>query len=325
MTLEIYEKRDREDMDFFFKLGFWAMKTHRRAMFEQIMRDHPDATDDEAFEIHKREATEYMDFSKPEVRIFVASEGGQRCGYLWIAPRNSEDMWDLEQPQWIYDIVVDPQFQGQGIGQQLMKVGEEYAKSLPSNVGLFVHSDNEPAISLYKKMQYSVKAVPVSKKVVDAESSEGGSFIIREIEGLPQFLRDLEYDRFRKMVLFSANAEEEEVRERFERHLGRSEKVPGKYRRFAAFTNQDQFLGAVWVGPSGFHDDVAQIHSFVLGESKSGQEPDRFLVHRTEIWTKSAGFSTLYILLHSEDDLEIETLQSMGYSVPGFFMEKRLR
>lgn len=201
VMLEIHEKSSDEDMSFFLRLSYWALKTLRKPTFEQIMKDHPDATDEEANEICAKETTEYMDFTDPKVKVFIASIDGERCGYLWIAPRNSEDSWDLERPQWIYDIVVDPSFQGRGIGRMLMRRGEEYAVGLPCNIGLFVHSDNARAVALYEKMEYTIKAIPVSKKVVDTElEKEDESIITREMEDLPPFIREVEYNRFRKMV-----------------------------------------------------------------------------------------------------------------------------
>ena len=325
MTLEIHEKRNEEDMEFFFRLGFWALKTHRKSMFEQIMKDHPDATDDDAFEMHRKEAKGYMDFTKPEVKIFIATKGEKRCGYLWMAPRNSEDPWDLKRPQWIYDIVVDPKAQGQGIGQRLMRRGEEYAEGLRSNIGLFVHSDNEPAIALYKKEGYVVKVIPMSKKLGEtSEYSSNESVPVRELDDLPQFLRDLEYRRFKKKVLFSVDADEAQVSARFADYLDRTRRTPGKYQRLAVFSD-DIFLGSIWVGSSEFSDSVSMVFGLVVADPEKRQEIGCLLIRNAETWSRENGFSTLYILLHAEDDLDPESLRAMGYALPGLFMEKRLK
>jgi ribosomal protein S18 acetylase RimI-like enzyme len=326
LTLEIYEKSDDEDMSFFLRLGFWALKTLRRSNFEQIMRDHPDATDEEAYEVCAKETTEYMDFADPKVKVFIAFSNGERCGYLWIATRNSKDAWDCEQPQWIYDIVVDSAFQGRGIGTELMKKGEEYARSLFSNIGLFVHSDNDPAIALYKRQGYLVKVVPMSKRVEEtSDYYSNGSMSVRELDDLPQFLRDLEYERFKKKVLFSVDADEAQVSVRFVDHLNRTKRTSGKYQRLAAFGDDDSFLGSIWVGPSGFSDNVSMVYGLVIANPEKRQDVGSLLFNKAEAWSRDEGFSTLYILLHAEDDLDPESLKSMGYSLPGFFMEKRLK
>ena len=324
--LEIHEKSNDEDMSFFLRLGFWALKTLRRPNFEQIMKDHPDATDEEAYEICAKETTEYMDFTDSRVKVFIASINGERCGYLWIATRNSKDAWDCEKPQWIYDIVVDPRFQGRGIGKELMRKGEEYARSVPSNIGLFVHSDNDPAIALYKKEEYVVKVVPMSKKLGEkSDHYSDESVSVREIDELPPFLRDLEYERFKKKVLFSVDADEAQVSARFADHLNRAETTPGRYQRLAVFDDDETFLGSIWVGPSGFSDSVSMVYALVITDRGKRQDIGSLLINKAEVWSRKEGFSTLYILLHAEDNLGPEILKSMGYALPGFFMEKRLK
>ncbi len=51
----------------------------------------------------------------------------------------------------------------------------------------------------------------------------------------------------------------------------------------------------------------------------------RKIVDFVEKWTKRAEFSTIYVLLHIEDNLDLEFFKMQGYSVPGFFFEKRLK
>ncbi len=324
--LEIREKLNQDDMDFFLRLSFWALKTLRKSIFEQIMKDHPDATEEEAFEVHVKETTEYMDFSDPDVKVYIAFIDGERCGYLWMATRDSMDAWDCERPQWIYDIVVEPRFQGRGIGKALMRKGEEYARNLPSNIGLFVHSDNDSATALYRREGYVVKVTPMSKKLEEITSviSEDG-MIVRELDDQPSFLRDLELNRFRKKVLFSVDADDALVLARFAEHLDRTEKTAVKSQRFAAFDEADIFLGSIWVGTSGFSDSVAMVYGLVIADTHRRLEVGRLLFRIAEDWTRGEEFSTLYVLLHSEDDLDSESLRFLGYALPGFFMEKRLK
>ena len=285
--LEIHEKRDQDDMDFFLRLGFWALKTLRKPIFEQIMGDHPDATDEEAFGVHVKEITEYMDFSDPKVKVYVAFTGGERCGYLWMAPRNSKDSWDCEHPQWIYDIVVDPRFQGRGIGRALMRKGEEYARSLSNNIGLFVHSDNEPAVALYRKEGYVVKVVPMSKKLGEkSENASSESMHVHEIDDLPPFLRDLEYERFKQKVLFSVDVDDAQVSARFMENLDRTEKTPDEYQRLAVFSDEDRFLGSIWVGPSEFSKSVSMVYGLVIVDQERRHDIGCLLFNKAETWSR---------------------------------------
>ena len=325
MGVIIQEKTDDEDMEFFLRLGFWALKTLRKEMYEEIMRDRPNASEDEAFEIHKKETTDYMDFTSPDVKVFIAFLDGERCGYIWMAPRNSKDGWDLERPQWIYDIVVDPKFQGKGIGRQLMNRAEEYAQTLGQNIGLFVHADNESAIALYKRTGYRVKIVPISKSVSelrDAKSS--GALTMRQIDALDGSLRRMELKKFAEKVLFSVDANDDVILEQYEKYLS-SVKHDGKQTRFVASSIAGEILGCAWIGTSGFSDKVAMLYSMVISGSEKRQDIGAALMEAVEAWAQKEGFTTVYVLLHAEDDLDLEFFKKIEYRVPGYFMELRLK
>ena len=147
MNFNVRRSQNEEDMDFFFKLSFETLKTHRKNIYDKLVEDNPGKSDDEMLEVHRKENEEYFDFSAPTARVFITERiDGKRYGYLWSGIRNSEDPWDIQTPLWIYDIVVTPEFQGNGLGKQLMQKAEEFVLELNRNIGLFVHSDNESAV-----------------------------------------------------------------------------------------------------------------------------------------------------------------------------------
>jgi ribosomal-protein-alanine N-acetyltransferase len=325
MGVIIREKTDNEDMKFFLRLGFWALKTLRKEMYDEIMRDQPNASEDEAFEIHKKETTDYMDFNSPDVKVFIAFLDDERCGYVWMAPRNSKDGWDLERPQWIYDIVVDPKFQGKGIGRQLMKRAEEYAQTLRQNIGLFVHADNESAIALYNKTGYRMKVVPLSKKMSDSRDAKpSDNLTMKQIDALDEALRRMELEKFAEKVHFSVDADDEVISEQYEKFIQSSVKPDGKQTRFVASSIAGEHVGCAWIGTSGFNDKVAMLYSIVISDSEKRQEIGTFLMESVEAWAQSVGFATVYVLLHAEDDLDLEFFKKIGYKIPGYFMELRL-
>ncbi len=185
MNFKITQAKNEDDWNFFYKLSYETLKLLRKSMYDQLVNGNPNKSDDELLAANKKEMEEYCDFEDPKSRVFIATEdSGVRCGYLWMSERNSEDTWDFRKPQWIYDIVVDPKFRGNGLGKMLMEKAEEFAQEMNRDIGLFVHEDNTSAINLYKKEDYFVKCIPMSKKVSEEISLLG-------IEGLQTVTRIL--------------------------------------------------------------------------------------------------------------------------------------
>jgi ribosomal protein S18 acetylase RimI-like enzyme len=325
----VRESQNREDMNYFFRLSFETTKRLRKFIYDEMVNNNPDASDEELFELHKKEAENYFDFSDPNARIFIAErEDGIRCGYLWMGLRNSKDDWDLELPQWIYDVVVTSEFQGKGLGKKLMQKAEEFARDSKVNIGLFVHSDNEPAIALYYKMGYHIKVVPISKKIEQVDSSEThcGEFTIRKEQAdESDAVRNLEFERFLKKVRFSLDATDEMIRKRYDEYINRYRDNLEKHLRLMALTSSEELVGSIWVGPSDFNEKVAMIFEHVVTGVDNISTVGSALIDSAERWAKAEGYSTLYMLLHTEDDLDLEFFKKREYVVPGFFMERRLR
>jgi len=107
---------------------------------------------------------------------------GKIAGYILIKRRDhSLHVWDL---------VVDPEFRGQGIGESLMKFAEKHAENRHRYVTLAVMEDNLPAMRLYRKLGYeNLQFSPVcyhlkvdketerSSKLVDLEPISGEASI----------------------------------------------------------------------------------------------------------------------------------------------------
>jgi ribosomal protein S18 acetylase RimI-like enzyme len=310
---------DTEDMDFFFKLSYESLKTLRKGLYDKLVEDNPGKSDDELQQLSRQEMEDYFDFGDATSRVFIVkNDNGTRCGYLWMGLRNSEDPWDIQTPQWIYDIVVVPEFQGNGLGRMLMETAEEFSRELNLNIGLFVHADNESALALYDKTGYKTKVVPISKRL-DQEISESDSnsqFLVR-VEEMSEVVQGYELERFGRKVRFSVNAEDEKIEEMYKEYIDGSE----NHLRLEAISG-DKLVGSVWAGISKFDEKIAQIYSILL--MSQDDELWKVLVHSVENWARESEFSAVYILLHSEDDMDVEMFKTLGYSVPGYFMEKKL-
>jgi GNAT superfamily N-acetyltransferase len=75
--------------------------------------------------------------------IFDVWRGEEKVGTLWLGVRSGSDWW-------IYDIVIDEEFRGTGLGRPTLRAAEEYVRSHGgSRLGLNVFGPNAVARHLY--------------------------------------------------------------------------------------------------------------------------------------------------------------------------------
>lgn len=92
----------------------------------------------------------------------VVGDAGVSVGYLWIGPDSSDDAgaW------WIWDIVIDADQRGRGLGRTAMLLGEEYAKAQGAHtLGLSVFGFNTGARGLYESLGYETTSVKMRKRI----------------------------------------------------------------------------------------------------------------------------------------------------------------
>lgn len=92
----------------------------------------------------------------------VVDDAGETLGYLWIGPDTSDDAgaW------WIWDIVIDADKRGRGLGRRAMILGEEYAQAQGAHtLGLSVFGFNTGARGLYESLGYETASVKMLKKL----------------------------------------------------------------------------------------------------------------------------------------------------------------
>lgn len=95
-------------------------------------------------------------------KLFSIVHNEQNVGILWIHIRTNGQ----EKQAFIYDIHLDNNQQGKGLGKATMEALDAYAISYNiKQIGLHVFAHNHRAISLYKKMGYHMTGHHMAKRV----------------------------------------------------------------------------------------------------------------------------------------------------------------
>lgn len=83
----------------------------------------------------------------------------QPVGYLWIGPARTD-----QQRWWVWDIVINDDQRGRGLGRQAMLLAEELARNQgATTIGLDVFANNVVARRLYTSLKYEETSVQMRK------------------------------------------------------------------------------------------------------------------------------------------------------------------
>ncbi|MDJ0313473.1 GNAT family N-acetyltransferase [Arthrobacter sp. H35-D1] len=126
------------------------------------------ATGESPQDAHRR-AKESLDAAFPENfptidnAVFdVIDTTGSTIGYLWVGTDSSED----NHSWWVWDIVIDNEHRGKGLGRATMKLAEDYARSHGAHtLGLSVFDFNHGARKLYESMGYETVTTKMKKQL----------------------------------------------------------------------------------------------------------------------------------------------------------------
>ncbi len=327
MNFTIRERETETDMTNFFKSCFETAKNTNAIQYTDLKKKHPEKTEDEIFDLFKEEIVESFDFERPDCKIFMLDgENGEFAGYIWVAIRDCEDAWDFERPLWIYDISVQPEFRRKGLGIRLLEKAEAYAKELKLNIGLLVHAQNTGAIDLYKKCDYHVKCIPISKEPETRIISQN-AFQFEDFSEIPRNESDIQtlgVRKFKQLVEFTAKITDNRIEKKYHEYWQKNFKNAGNHSVFIARDDSGEIGGFVWVGEAFFNDKIAMIYDFAI-RNDLRQEVTKQLFKIAENWAKKKEFSRFYMLLHAKQDITLEACQELGLQVPVYFMEKRLK
>jgi ribosomal protein S18 acetylase RimI-like enzyme len=90
--------------------------------------------------------------------VFTVQLGEQRIGVLWIGPRDGAGAW------WIFDVELEPEFRGRGLGRATMLLAENAVRERGgTTLGLNVFAHNTTARSLYESLGYEPMSMQLRK------------------------------------------------------------------------------------------------------------------------------------------------------------------
>jgi ribosomal protein S18 acetylase RimI-like enzyme len=94
--------------------------------------------------------------------LYVVEEDGAPVGMLWVAERTD----DVGPNLFVYDVQIDAEHRGRGLGKAAMQLAEDEARrrGIP-RVTLNVFGGNDVARNLYRSLGYAEVAVYMSKTV----------------------------------------------------------------------------------------------------------------------------------------------------------------
>ncbi len=99
----------------------------------------------------------------------VLDEAGTDVGVLWLGPQP-----DRDDALYVYDIHLDPEHRGRGLGRAAMTAAEQIARSAGvTEIGLQVFGFNETARRLYDSLGYRVVATRMTKSLADRGATGG--------------------------------------------------------------------------------------------------------------------------------------------------------
>lgn len=90
----------------------------------------------------------------------LKNETKELVGYYWFAAIGAQD----NRKAFIYDIIVEEKFRGQGLGREAMLLIESHASSLGlKQIGLHVFAFNKAAVNLYQSLGYETTDLVMEK------------------------------------------------------------------------------------------------------------------------------------------------------------------
>lgn len=151
MPLALRRVRDDE-------LADWAQASYRFYVTDLV--EHAGMSQAAAEAKARSDQADALAGKKPGAghHLFFLEEDGVVVGRLWFAER--------EFGIWLYQIDIDDEQRGRGLGREAMRLFEDEARRLgATEIWLNVHGGNAVARSLYSSLGYGEASVHMTKKL----------------------------------------------------------------------------------------------------------------------------------------------------------------
>lgn len=128
-------------------------------------------SEDERRTLRREKWSQHMDelfersLSREDSEVFVAENGNHAfLGYVFVGEGNN--IMTGAKHGFIFDIFVKKNYRGRGIGMMLMKRAEDHCREKDyTRMALMVATNNQPALSLYTKLDFKAEQMFMRKKL----------------------------------------------------------------------------------------------------------------------------------------------------------------
>jgi ribosomal protein S18 acetylase RimI-like enzyme len=138
---------------------------HLRAMYAAELAEHLFLDAEAAAARAERSAADAFPDGVPAPGqwLYAVEDGeGTRVGLLWLGEPNDGEADSL----WVYDIEIEPEHRGRGLGRDTMLLAEEEARRLGrQRIKLNVFARNAVARALYLSLGFEEMSVQMSKAI----------------------------------------------------------------------------------------------------------------------------------------------------------------
>ncbi len=140
----------------------WSLRSRQGFADQQVASGLGPRREAEAYAAEEHAALLPDGLATPEQHLWTVREGDRPVGQVWLRVRAQTD----GREGYLFDIVLDPDARGRGLGRATMCLVEERARALgATRIRLNVFAHNVAAVRLYDRLGYAVIATVMSKRL----------------------------------------------------------------------------------------------------------------------------------------------------------------